>query len=246
MERRHGVMMAVAVLLVIVLAVAFQAIGWENGAFDRDPVSRNDDEADGIIDLPRLHEETPTDLDAFLASRRSVRTYAEEPVESEAVSRLLWAAQGINDPARGFRTAPSAGALYPLEVYLIVGEVPGLAAGVYRYQPDGHQLKRMLSGDVRGKLAQAALGQDSVRRAPAVMVVSGFYERTTIQYGERGERYVHLEAGHAAQNLCLQVEALDLACVVIGAFRDEEVREALQLDEDETPLYLIPVGHPQS
>jgi len=157
------------------------------------------------------------------------------------VSQLLWAAQGITDP-RGFRTAPSAGALYPIEVKVVVGEVEGLSTGIYRYDPNEHQLIRTKDGDERTKLASAALRQACVKEGSVVFVFTAVYERTTVKYGDRGIRYVHIEAGHAAQNLLLQATAMNLGAVPIGAFQDEQVANLLDLAEEEQPLYIIPVG----
>jgi SagB-type dehydrogenase family enzyme len=162
-----------------------------------------------------------------------------QPLTNGELGQLLWAAQGITRE-RGFRTAPSAGALYPLEMYLATTD------GVFHYQPHDHQLLVTSPEDAREKLYQAALEQEPVRQAPAVFIVTAVYERTATKYGEdRGPRYVHLEAGHAAQNLLLEAAALELGAVPIGAFHDEEIQRALELPADHQPLYLIPVGHPR-
>ena len=178
-------------------------------------------------------------LEEALAKRRSVREFTDLPLTPEELGQLLWAAQGITHPA-GYRTAPSAGALYPLEVYVIIHE------GVYHYDPPGNRLSLHQSGDLRPALHAVALQQEPVLKAPAVFVIAAVYERTEIKYGEeRSPRYVHLEAGHAAQNLLLQAVALDLGAVPIGAFIDDKVTEVLSLPADHQPLYLIPVGHPK-
>lgn len=178
-------------------------------------------------------------LEELLALRRSVRQYDDQPLTTSELGQLLWAAQGITDE-RGLRTAPSAGALYPLEIYLATAE------GVFHYDPHGHQLLALSQNDARPDLHAAALRQDPVRQAPAVFIVTAVYERTAQKYGdERTPRYVHLEAGHAAQNLLLQAVALGLGAVPIGAFHDEEIQKALGLPADHRPLYLIPVGHRQ-
>jgi SagB-type dehydrogenase family enzyme len=156
------------------------------------------------------------------------------------LSQLLWAAQGITHP-RGLRTAPSAGALYPLELTVVAGMVTDLPAGIYRYQPAGHRIVLIAQGDRRATLADAALGQSSVRKAPVVIAIAADHQKTTTKYGDRGVRYVHLEAGHAAQNLYLQATALGLGTVVIGAFSDQSVAAVLQ-SAGQQPLYLIPVG----
>jgi len=180
-------------------------------------------------------------LESLLQQRRSVREYRDAALDLPTIGQLLWAAQGITDP-RGLRTAPSAGALYPLELYVVAGNVEGLAPGVYHYQPDRHQLQQTLPGDQRDLLARAAHGQSWVRTAAAVIVITAVYERTTGKYADRGIRYVHMEVGHAAQNLFLQAEALDLATVVVGAFEDDAVAALLGLPGDAQPLMLLPVA----
>jgi len=193
------------------------------------------------ITLPPPRTESGTSLEAAILKRRSVRTYREEPLTLAEIAQLLWAAQGVTG-AGGLRTAPSAGALYPLEILVVTGNVTELVPGVYRYRPVGHTLTRIREGDVRKDLAGAALGQAVVRDAPVVIVIAGIPERTTGKYGERGVRYVHMEAGHSAQNVCLQATSLGLGTVTVGAFDDREVHEVLGLDPGEEPLYLIPVG----
>jgi SagB-type dehydrogenase family enzyme len=178
-------------------------------------------------------------LEETLVQRRSVREFSAQPLTLAELSQLLWAAQGITNE-RGFRTAPSAGALYPLEVYVATPE------GLHRYEPQGHRLLSIGSKDTRPALYEAALRQEPVRRAPAVFILAAVYERTSVKYGsERSPRYVHMEAGHAAQNLLLEAVALGLGAVPIGAFVDREIQEALGIPSDHQPLYLIPVGHPQ-
>ena len=193
------------------------------------------------IELPEPRYESKVSIEEALLSRRSIREYTGEPLTLQEVSQLLWAAQGITDP-RGFRTAPSAGALYPLELYVVVGDVENLAKGVYRYEPQEHELIKVLDGDQRLEVAKAALKQESVEKAAIDIVVTAVYERTTVKYGDRGIRYVHMEVGHAAQNLCLQATAMNLGTVTVGAFYDEQVKEVLNLPENEHPLYIIPVG----
>ncbi|MBI2869761.1 MAG: SagB/ThcOx family dehydrogenase [Chloroflexi bacterium] len=195
------------------------------------------------VSLPSPKSDGPVPLEEALRKRRSVREFRDEPLSLEAVSQLLWAAQCITAPD-GFRTAPSAGGTYPLEVYAVVGKVNGLEPGVYRYVADGHRLERVREGDLRDSLAGAALDQAAIREAPVDIVIAAVYARTAARYGDRGTRYVHLEAGHAAQNLCLQGVALGLGSVVIGAFYDEPVRERLGMPSGESPLYIVPVGRP--
>jgi SagB-type dehydrogenase family enzyme len=196
------------------------------------------------ITLPEVSIDGGRSFAAILYERRSIREFAAASLSLEAAGQLLWAAQGITSSAGG-RTAPSAGALYPLEVYLVAGSVDGLAAGVYGYRAHGHSLRAHLAGDRRRELAAAALGQGAVLEAPAVLVIAARYARTARKYGARSERYVHIEVGHAAQNVYLQARALGLGTVIVGAFDDDAVRAALELAEQEAPLALLPVGAPR-
>ncbi|UCG83976.1 MAG: SagB/ThcOx family dehydrogenase [Dehalococcoidia bacterium] len=193
------------------------------------------------IALPPVWLESNVSLEEALVRRRSIRDYADEALPLAYVAQLLWAAQGINSEWGG-RTAPSAGALYPLEVYLVTGNVLGLEPGTYRYDPKEHELLMIKEGEVRGELAQAALMQTFIQEAAVDIVISAVYERTTRKYGDRGVRYVHMEAGHAGQNVYLQAAALDLGTVTVGAFDDEWVKEIIGMADDEAPLYIIPVG----
>ncbi len=196
---------------------------------------------ESAVKLPEPRYDSEKSLEQSLLQRRSVRGYRNDPLTLQEVSQLLWAAQGITDPS-GLRTAPSAGALYPLELHLVVGNVQGLPPGVYHYEPDGHRLARTADGDRRAELANAALGQDYVEKGAIAVVFTAVYERVTGKYGDRGIRYTDMEAGHAAQNLCLQATSLGLGAVTIGAFDDEQVGRLVNLPPDERPLYIIPVG----
>lgn len=177
-------------------------------------------------------------LEQALARRRSVREFSAADLSSAELGQLLWAAQGVTD-AEGHRTAPSAGALCPLELCVVRRE------GLFRYLPQRHALVARSVRDLRGPLAQAALGQECVRDAPVDLVITGVVARTAVRYGPRAERYVLLEAGHAAQNIHLQAVALGLGSVPVGAFDDEAVAEVLGLPDGERPLYIIPVGRPR-
>jgi SagB-type dehydrogenase family enzyme len=159
-------------------------------------------------------------------------------VTDAEISQLLWAAQGVTDPA-GLRAAPSAGALYPLEMYV------ARSSGLYHFDPARHQLTQHHDEDLRRAMHRTAVSQDALIEGPAVFVITAVYARTRAKYGDRAERYVHMEAGHAAQNLLLQAVALDLGGVPIGAFNDDRLSEILGLPDHEAPLYLIPIGHPR-
>ncbi len=179
-------------------------------------------------------------LESALAQRRSLREFERRELTWAEIGQILWAAQGITDSDEGFRTAPSAGALYPLEVYVAT------SSGVFRYRPINHILVREILEDVRRQLRQTTPEQGWVEEAPCVFAIAGIYERTTGKYRDRGIRYVHLEAGHVAQNILLQAVALGLGGVTVGAFRQRSVEQILDLREREKALYLIPVGQPQS
>lgn len=196
------------------------------------------------VKLPKAKYDSDVSLEESFVQRRSSRDYTDEPLTLEDVSQLLWAAQGITSDWGG-RTAPSAGALYPLELYVVVGNVHDLDTGLYRYYPETHELGMIAGGDVRSSLASAALGQESVKDGAIDLVLTAVYQRTTGKYGDRGIQYVHMEIGHAAQNVCLQAAAMGLGVVTIGAFYDDEVRRLLNLPKDEEPLYIIPVGKRQ-
>ena len=203
------------------------------------------------IPLPSPRQQSDTSVEDALHSRRSVREYKKEALTLAEIAQIVWAAQGINEEAgkssafslrARLRTAPSVGALYPLEIYLVAGEVTGLEKGTYRYLPQQHCLTKVQEGDSRTRLARAALGQRWVKNAPGVLVVSGIYERTRVKYGDRAERYVLMEAGAVIQNVYLQAVSLGLGTVVVGAFNDQEVRTVLDLPKGEYPLALMPLG----
>ncbi len=196
------------------------------------------------IPLPPPRRVSSLSVEEALLRRRSVRTYLPQPLRLEELSMLLWAAQGVSDPRRGFRTAPSAGATYPLIAYAVIGDgcVEGLKAGVYRYVTESHSLTLHKPGDVRDELGEAAYSQEWVRSAPVTIAFSAVFSRTTLRYGRRGFRYVFMDVGHAAQNVYLMATALGLGTVAVGAFRDEGVSATLSLSAEETPIYLMPVG----
>ena len=194
-----------------------------------------------MIVLPEPKTTGERSVEETLLSRRSVRTYTKEPITPDDLSQLLWAAQGVTSKD-GFRTAPSAGALYPLEVYVVAGNVDGVPDGVYNYRTGEHALQKVCDGDLRGNLSACALNQSQITDAAVDIVFTAVFERTTVKYGDRGVRYVYIEAGHAAQNVYLQAEALDLGVCAIGAFYEDDVAELLVLPEDEVPIYILSIG----
>lgn len=195
----------------------------------------------GRITLPAPICASPTSIECALLQRRSIRELGGAPITLSELAQLLWAAQGITDPD-GYRTAPSAGSLYPLEVYVLAGRVTDLPTGMYKYTPHGHTLLKIGEDDRRLALSLAAHDQRYIANAIAVIVFCAVYERTIGQYGKRGVQYVHLEAGHAAQNVYLQAVSLQIGTVAVGTFDDAQVIAALALGDEEHPLYIMPIG----
>ena len=198
----------------------------------------------GLIKLPAAKTTGSLSVEQTMLKRRSVRNFTSDPIDLAELSQLLWAAQGVSGKRR-YRTAPSAGALYPLEVFVVVGNVTGIAPGSYRYIPKGHYLLKVLPNDRRDDLTDAALRQEWIAQAPAVVVIAGVYERTAVKYGRRAQQYVHIEAGCACQNIYLQATARNLASTCVGAFTDERVQKVIGMNANERPLVVMPVGHPK-
>jgi SagB-type dehydrogenase family enzyme len=198
-----------------------------------------------IIKLPPPQLKGKVSLEETILRRRSVRRFRREPLDLPQLSQILWSAQGIT-ASTGLRAAPSAGATYPLEIFVVLGQesVNELEAGIYQYLVNTHSLRLHKSGDFRPNLARAALEQEFIVQVPTNIVICAFYHRTCDTYGRRGERYVHMEVGHAGENIHLQAVALGLATVEVGAFHEEEVWEILGIDEQIKPLYIMPVGKP--
>jgi len=205
-----------------------------------------------IIKLPSPHLKGKVSLEETILRRRAVRRYRREPLDLSQLSQILWSAQGITG-TREFRAAPSAGATYPLEIFVFVGkqgvidseakQAPEeLQAGIYHYEADSHSLSLHKPADLRPDLARATLDQEFIIDAPVDIVVCALYHRTSYRYGRRGERYVHIEVGHVGENIHLQAVALGLATVEVGAFHDEEVRKVLGVEEQIKPLYIMPLG----
>lgn len=192
----------------------------------------------GEIRLPPVQRKGKVSLEEALARRRSVRQFNRQTLTLAQVGQLMWAAQGITEPVRRFRTAPSAGATYPLEIYVIAPD------GHYHYVPSTHRLERLGRDDLRGPLAVVAGNQDCIRDAALNVVITAVFSRTSKKYGERAVRYVHLEAGHAAQNILLQATALGLGGVSVGAFYDDQVQQLLGTPDDHAPLYILALGNP--
>jgi len=252
--RRCARTLALGLLMLAALATAGVAgCGTDDGppaATATDPTGAGTPVAEDMIFLPDPStsgaDEGGLSVEEAIARRRSVREFTAEPPDLVELSQLLWSAQGVTDPSAGYRAAPSAGALYPLTVYVAVHEARGLKPGVYRYMPERNALVPRVEGSVRAPLFDGALSQTAVEEAPVTLVLAAVFERATAKYGDRGRRYVYMEVGHAAENVYLQAAALGLGTVVIGAFEDEALKDTLRLRDDEEPLYLMPVGTPRT
>ena len=201
--------------------------------------------AEALIKLPPPRLQSNTSVEQAISRRRSVRSYTSGPISLLQLSQILWSAQGITGNGR-YRTVPSAGATYPLEVFVIAGEqtIENVEAGIYHYDAGNHSVQLNAKGDLRDRLAGAALNQGFIATAPLNIAICAIFSRTTSMYGKRGEGYVLMEAGHASQNISLQAISLELATVVVGAFDDKEVRRILGVGEHITPVYIITVGKP--
>ncbi|MGM0462313.1 MAG: SagB/ThcOx family dehydrogenase [Fibrobacterota bacterium] len=198
------------------------------------------EETAGVQSLPGPSFEENMSLEEAIQKRRSVRSFAQKDLSREKLGQLLFAAQGITEPVQGFRTAPSAGATYPLEVFAAT------PTGIYHYIPEEHALAEISSADVRDDLAETAHEQSFIADAGVIIILAAVMERTTNRYGDRGVQYISMEAGHAAQNLLLQAVSLGLGAVPVGAIRDDAaVLEIIGGDKTMEPLYIIPVGYPE-
>jgi SagB-type dehydrogenase family enzyme len=196
------------------------------------------------VKLPPPAPQGAVSVAEALKARRTVRRFASRPMALAQVAQILWAADGLSDP-RGLRTAPSAGATYPLELYLVVGErgVTGLNPGVYRYLVAEHALLPTVTGDLRAQVARASLHQSWMAEAPVLVVIAAAYHRCTARYGGRGVMYTHMESGHVGQNVFLMAEALGLGAGIVGAFEDQGLSGVLQLPKEQVPLLVMPVGY---
>ena len=224
----HSIIVAVVIVVLIAGLVAMHCLG--------DVGSSGQEGA--VTQLPQPQTTGTISIEQVITQRRSIRSFTDQALSQSEIGQLLWAAQGITAPERGFRAAPSAGALYPLELYVVTPE------GVYHYQPQDHRMRLHLSGDRRVELSQACMGQGCVRQAAADFVITAVFSRTRSKYGPSADQYVHNEVGAAGENLCLQAVGLELGSVMVGAFGDAQVTEVLDLPADHASLLVIPVGHP--
>ena len=202
-----------------------------------------------MISLPQPSFKGKVSVEEALKARRTHRSFKATPLSPAELGQLLWAAYGVTAEKHGYqlKTAPSAGALYPTDLYAVIGDggVAGLEAGVYLYQPADHSLELVKEGDLRARTAQDSLGQTWMARAPIILVITSEYARVTVKYGRRGVLYAHVEAGHVGQNIFLQAEALGLKAGIVGAFDNDRIIKTLGLPKDHDPLLIMPVGHGQ-
>ncbi len=236
-----GLVFVLLVVAAVIFGVFTRSVTPENSNQNQQNFTFKTTEA---MNLPNPVTDGAMSLEKALTLRRSIRSYTEEPLNIKEISQLLWSAQGVTNE-RGFRTAPSAGATFPLEMYLVVNFSDDLEPGVYHYNPDDHSIKLIREGSFGDDLARASHGQSMLRDASIVLVFGAVFERTTDRYGERGIRYVYNEIGHASQNVHLQAAALDLGTVVIGAYVDEEAESILDLGDEVNVLYMMPVANIQ-
>lgn len=199
-----------------------------------------------VIKLPPPLLKGKVSLEEAITKRRSVRRYRPESLALFQLSQILWSAQGVTGGGR-LRAAPSAGATYPLEIFVVIGKqaIEELETGIFHYEVDSHSLSLHKPGDFRIDLAKAALDEGFIAAAPVDIVICALHTRTSYRYGRRGERYVHMEVGHVGQNIHLQAVALGLATVEVGAFDDEDVGKVLGVEEQIKPLYIMPIGKPR-
>jgi len=239
------------VIIVIGLAIAGNGFSQESN-----PEQAAISSESKIIQLPNPILESETSVEEALNARQSVRTYSAEPLTISEISQMLWAAQGItrkkDTPPRkwnekyewqgGKRTAPSAGGLYPMELYLLAGNVEGLDQGVYKYIVKNHSLIKVIDGDKRADVRDVSLKQKQITAGAAVIVIAAVYERTSIKYGDRSEKYIFTEVGHIGQNIYLQGGSLGIGTVMIGAYKDDGLKRVLNLPDDEKPMAVMPIG----
>jgi SagB-type dehydrogenase family enzyme len=239
---KSSVIVLIIVIGLVIMGFYDYGIGEDKGEAKRSPDDRRGKETEmKEIKLPAPAKKGKISLEETLSLRRSVRAFKDDALTEAQISQLLWAADGLNAAleTRANRTAPSAGAIYPMELYSMTKD------GIYKYNPVSHSLKLIEAGDNRGELAKACLGQGCVKSAPLSIIIIGDYQKCAGKYKDRSKRYVDIEAGHIAQNIHLQAVAMELGSVPVGAFSDEQVKALLKLPDNEDPVYIIPVGRPK-
>ncbi|MBN1232244.1 MAG: SagB/ThcOx family dehydrogenase [Candidatus Coatesbacteria bacterium] len=206
--------------------------------------AENNDNSDAVsseIVLPSPSKDGKVSVEKALQERRSIRRFKDTPLSLGIVSQMMWAAYGTTNE-RGFKTTPSAGAIYPLEFYVAISKVEGIEAGLYKYNSLHHKLKLIKSGDLRKDLSEASLGQSCIKNASFIIIFTAVFGSIKLRYGNRGIQYTHNEVGHAGQNIYLQAVSLNIGTVVVGAFVEEKVKAVLDLKDNQSVLYMMPVG----
>ena len=200
-----------------------------------------------VLKLPPPDTQSGKPFNQLLQARRSIRNYQDVLLDLDQLSQLCFSAQGITDTKRGFRSAPSAGAIYPLALYIAVkgNSVKGLKAGIYLYLPETHSLKLIKTGDFFDQIINSALNQSWMKKANAIFIITANPEKMSAKYKDRAERYIFMEAGMSAENLLLQAVNLGLGACAVGAFYDDQIIKILQTPLDQKPLLLIPLGKPE-
>jgi SagB-type dehydrogenase family enzyme len=197
-----------------------------------------------LIRLPEPELKGNITVEEAILRRRCIRRFRDKELNITQLSKLLWAGYGITDKENYLKAAPSAGALYPCDLFSVAGKIKNIKSGVYHYYPKEHALLKILDGDRRAFLATAALGQNFISQAPLSIVITAEYPRINIKYGQRGIRYAHMEVGHIGENIFLQAISMGLGAVLVGAFYDVKVQEVLNFPKTYQPLYIIPIGYP--
>ena len=197
------------------------------------------------VRLPAPSVDGTVSLEEALAKRRSVRAFEDRSIPLGHLGQILWAAQGITMPEKGYRTAPSAMSSYPLRVYAVVESVVDLPPGLYAYQPEGHILLPVFSGPAKER-AMTAVRQPWILSAPVILIITGRYEQLRPALGDAARFCIDAETGHASQNIYLQATALGLGTVAAGGVDGEALKEAFSIPAEETPLYAMPIGYPKT
>ena len=233
----------ILIILIILLGITIAYLVWPQST----TTSNGQRTVISTVNLPSPILEGNMSVEQAIQNRRSVRHYTNQSITLQDVSQLMWAAQGITDKANNLRSVPSAGQVYPLEVYIIVGNggVTGLGSGVYLYNPYNNTLEKTSGNDVRSDLSQAANGQVWVKNAPVDIVITGDYSKMVAKYKDETlcTRFVNLEAGHAGENIYLEAESRGLVTVALGSFKDDQVHTILGIPSNENTIYIMPVGY---
>ncbi|MDY6950454.1 MAG: SagB/ThcOx family dehydrogenase [Thermodesulfobacteriota bacterium] len=239
LTRRESLTRLIGCFMALPLTTLFPLKGARAEAGDQYP------QKEGAMPLPQPKEEATVSLERTITERRTIRSFTPQPLTLEQLSQLLWAAQGITGQGGRKRSAPSAGALYPMDLYALLGNggVEGCREGLYHYLPARHEALLVHEGDLRKAVAKAALSQMWIAQAPLVLVITAEYNRVAVKYGKRGIRYAMIEAGHIGQNVFLQAGALDLGAGIVGAFDDNAITRVMKTPSSHEPLLIMPVGY---